>query len=96
MTKEVDLRGIARNANKVYQNNKYIVQEFNDVKRKGKEYTKVMIRRCDSEPIYSWNDLYRIKNEIYGEETEAIQFMPPVSELVDVANLYWFWIELNY
>lgn len=77
----------------VYQNNKYIVQVFRQVKRKGNVYTKVMIRRSDAEPIYSWNDLYRIKNEIFGEETEAIQFMPPKSELVDDANLYWFWIE---
>jgi hypothetical protein len=52
-----------------------------------------MVRRSDSEPIYSWNDLYRIKNEIFGAEVEAIQFMPKVSELVDDANLYWFYIE---
>lgn len=77
----------------VYQNNKYIVQTFLSVERKGKYYTKVMVRRSDSAPIYSWNDLYRIKNEIFGEETEAIQFMPPLSELTDVANLYWFYIE---
>ena len=82
-------------ADKVYRNNKYIVQVFRDVERKGRNYTKVMIRRSDSEPIYSWQDMYRIKNEIFGEEVEAIQFFPKKSELVDVANLYWFWIELG-
>lgn len=80
-------------ADKVYKNNKYIVQAFIDVERKGRNYIKVMIRRSDSEPIYSWQDMYRIKNEIFGEEVEAIQFFPKKSELVDVANLYWFWIE---
>lgn len=80
--------------NKVYQNNKYIVQVFMNVERKGKFYHKVMVRRSDSAPIYSWNDLFKIKNEVFGNEVEAIQFMPKVSELVDDANLYWFWIEL--
>ena len=80
---------------KVYRNNKYIVQAYRDVERKGRNYIKVMIRRSDSEPIYSWQDMYRIKNEIFGEEVEAIQFFPKRSELVDVANLYWFWIELG-
>lgn len=80
-------------ADKVYKNNKYIVQVFRDVERKGRNYIKVMIRRSDSEPIYSWQDMYRIKNEIFGEEVEAIQFFPKKSELVDDANLYWFWIE---
>jgi hypothetical protein len=78
---------------KVYQNNKYIVQVFlNDV-TKGRSMVKVMIRRSDSKPILSWTDLFRIKNEIFGEEVEAIQFLPKKSELVDVKNLYWFFIE---
>lgn len=79
----------------VFQNNKYIVMCFKNSWRKGNYYTKVMCRRSDSAPIYSWNDLYRIKNEIFGEEIEAVQFMPKKSELVDDANLYWFWIEGN-
>lgn len=77
----------------VYQNNKYIVQVFFNSKRKGRLYTKAMIRRADAEPIYSWQDLYRIKNELFGDEIEAVQFMPPKSELIDDANLYWFYIE---
>ena len=77
----------------VWQNNKYIVQVFFSIERKGKLYTRVMVRRSDSQPICSWADLFRIKNEIFGEEVEAVQFLPPKSELTDVANLYWFWIE---
>lgn len=84
-----------RFADTVYRNNKYIVQVFKNVVRKGRNYIKVMIRRSDSEPIYSWQDMYRIKNEIFGEEVEAIQFFPKKSELVDDANLYWFWIEIG-
>lgn len=79
-------------ADQVFKNNKYIVQVFQGIYRKGSFYTKVMVRRCDAAPLSCWQDLYRIKNEIFGEETEAVQFLPPKSELVDVANLYWFWI----
>lgn len=81
------------NPSKVFQNNKYIVFVFRNHLRDGKFYDKVMVRRSDAEPIYSWNDLYRIKNELFGPEIEAVQFMPKVSELVDDANLYWFFVE---
>lgn len=82
-------------ANQVFQNNKYIVQVFWNVVRKGKVYDQVMIRRSDAKPIYSWQDLYRIKNEVFGDEVEAIQFFPPKRELIDVANLYWIFIPKN-
>ncbi len=77
----------------VWQNNKYIVQVFFNSPRKNRLYTKVMVRRSDGKPICSWTDLFRIKNEIFGAEVEAVQFLPRKSELVDDANLYWFWIE---
>lgn len=78
---------------KVYQNNKYIVQIKYRVPRDGDYYTRAMIRRSDSAAIYSWQDMFRIKNEVFGNEVEAIQFFPRSSELVDSANLYWLWIK---
>jgi hypothetical protein len=66
---------------------------YYNVLRNKKMYTKVMCRRSDSKPICDWQDLFRIKNEIFGEEVEAVQFLPRKSELTDVANLYWFFIE---
>ena len=78
----------------VWQNNHYIVQVFFNQKRKGKFYTKAMVKRTDGATLSAWEDLYRIKNEIFGEEVEAVQFLPPKSELTDVANLYWFFIEM--
>jgi hypothetical protein len=80
--------------NQVFKNNLYIVQQFNNVNRFGRIYTKFMIRRSDSEPIEKFYTLQRIKNEICGEDVEAIQFFPRESKLVDVANLYWLWVEL--
>ncbi len=81
--------------NAVYMNNRYVVQCFFNRSIIGKPATKVMVRRCDSEPIYSWPDLQRIKNEIFGAEAEAIQMFPKQSELVDDANLYWLWVLEN-
>lgn len=76
----------------VWMNNRYIVQVFDGQEVFDRPATKLMIRRNDSEPICSWTDLQRIKNELYGPEATAIQFFPPESELVDVANLYWLWV----
>lgn len=80
---------------RVFVNNRYIVQVFTNKLRDFKLYDKILIRRSDSKPIYSWQDLFRIKNEIFGPEVEAIQFFPPVSKLVDEANLYWLWIKVE-
>ena len=76
----------------VWQNHRYIVQAFWGRKILGMPATKLMIRRSDAEPIYSWPDLQRIKNEIYGPEAVAIQMFPAMSGLVDDANLYWLWV----
>lgn len=87
------LRSMNYHIDKVYRNNKYIVMvHYNEIKN-DKKYTRVMSRRSDSQPICNWHDLFRIKNEIFGEEVEAIQFLPKKSELLDTANLYWFFIE---
>ncbi|WP_027184791.1 DUF7694 domain-containing protein [Desulfovibrio inopinatus] len=39
----------------------------------------------------SFRDLMRWKNEWFGEETEAIQVFPKVSEMVDMGNIYHLW-----
>lgn len=77
----------------VWKNNKYIVQlTGEDLMHFGVWWRKVYVRRSDSKPIYSWSDIQRVKNELFGEHVTAIQFFPPQSELVDVANMYWIWI----
>lgn len=76
----------------VWMNNRYVVQSLRNREILGRRATKLMIRRCDSEPIYSWPDLQRIKNELFGPEVQALQMFPKMSELVDDANLYWLWV----
>lgn len=77
---------------RVYQNNKFIVQVFDNKQILGMNATKAMIRRADSGTEVFWADLQRIKNEIWGLEAQAIQMFPKESELVDDANLYWIWV----
>lgn len=78
---------------KVWQNHKYIVFWIRrDRFWCDREWDRIMVRRSDAQPICSWTDLQRIKNELFGDEIEAIQFLPRQSELTDVANLYWFFV----
>lgn len=77
---------------KVFKNNIYIVQVFEvDLGAWGKGQ-KALIRRNDSAPIHKWHDFQRIKNEIFGEESTALEVYPKQSRLIDEANLYWLWV----
>lgn len=49
------------------------------------------IRNADETDI-PWADKQRIKNEIFGRESTAIEVFPKESELVDKANMYHLWI----
>lgn len=42
----------------------------------------------DKQAFHDWRDMQRIKNEICGPETEAIEIFPAESRLVDGANQY--------
>lgn len=53
------------------------------------------IKRNDKNPLHDWRDLQRIKNEILGEEEEAMELYPAESRLVDGANQYHLWCFLG-
>lgn len=40
----------------------------------------------------SWSEKQRIKNEIFGKESVAVEVFPKESELVDQANMYHIWV----
>lgn len=75
----------------VYENSKYIVEEWPCIADCGYS-TRLVIRRFDKEPIHSWTDFQRIKSEIAGPEKVAIEIYPPESELTDTANIYHLWV----
>ena len=69
-------------------NNLFAVQHF--VLNFG-SFDRVMVRRHDSGRI-CWAELQRIKNELFGEDRMAFEMLPRQKDLVDSANMYWFFL----
>jgi hypothetical protein len=69
---------------KFFVNDKYQVR----ITEENQFYWHLSIKRLDKEPIHDWRDLQRIKNELIGEEYEAVELYPAESRLVDAANQY--------
>jgi hypothetical protein len=50
------------------------------------------IRRRDGKPIFrDWRHFQWIKNQLIGEECEAVEIYPAESRLVDTSNKYHLW-----
>ena len=49
------------------------------------------IRRQDRGWPRDWRDFQRIKNEIAGDDAEAVELYPAEDRLVDTANQFWLW-----
>lgn len=56
------------------------------------EMLHLSIKRIDREAFHDWRVFQRIKNEIVGEQFEAVEIYPPESYLVDSANQYHLWV----
>jgi hypothetical protein len=50
------------------------------------------IKRHDKEPINDWREFQDIKNQICGEDSEAVELYPNENRLVDTANQYHLWV----
>lgn len=50
------------------------------------------VLRYDKEPVHSWADMQTIKNQIVGEEFEAVELYPAESRLVDHGAEYHLWV----
>lgn len=46
------------------------------------------IKTLDKQPRHDWREMQRIKNELVGEEVEAVELYPAESRLVDTANQF--------
>ena len=49
------------------------------------------IKRNDRAPCTDWRDFQAIKNQLVGEECEAVEMYPAESRLMDTANSYHLW-----
>ena len=54
--------------------------------------TWLSVKRNDSAAIHNWQHLQQIKNDICGEEREAIELYPAMSRIVDAENQYHIWV----
>lgn len=50
------------------------------------------VSRIDGADGITWDELQRIKNEVWGEEQTAIEVFPPQGELVNDANIRHLWL----
>jgi len=61
---------------------------YNGFPKENGEVVWLSIKRLDKDIIHDWRDLQQIKNEVVGEEAEAIEIYPAESRKMDVANQY--------
>ena len=93
---QIDLQTVPflpRGMTRAYTNNRFVVMIFDHAPVSTGEAIQVLVQRHDNLPILGhWAEMQKIKNEIFGEETTAVEYYPAVSELVDDFNIYWLWI----
>jgi hypothetical protein len=76
-----------------FQNNRYVVMIFDLARVSTGFAVQVLIQKIDNTPILNhWSEIQKIKNELFGEETTAVEYYPAQSELIDNHNIYWIWI----
>jgi hypothetical protein len=74
--------------NEVWLNDKYVVHVRRNEDR---TVSCLSIRRQDRGWPRDWRDFQRIKNQIAGEDVEAVELYPAEDRLVDTANQFWLW-----
>jgi len=88
------LRRLHENLVGVWLNSRYQVNvyrwDFEGVP--GGKMLQLSVKRRDKEVIRDWRDLQRIKNEVCGQECEAVELYPAESRLVDTANQFHIWV----
>lgn len=78
---------------RAYRNNRYTIMIYDGHQTTRGLATRVMVQRLDNTPIpFHWREMQRIKNEVFGKETVAVEYYPAESELIDTHNIYWMWI----
>jgi hypothetical protein len=82
----------------IYLNNHYQVAVDEVEPKEGTNFPPIIhlsIKRRDKRQLSQrshWRDLQRIKNELVGEEHEAVEMYPADSRKVDTSNQYHPWV----
>ena len=97
MNETSDVSPLSQDALKIpeamYVNSRYVVQVYDASEQLGIPMKHLSIRNNENNHMaHDWRDLQRIKNEICGEEKEAIELYPAMSRMVDTSNQYHLWV----
>lgn len=84
---------VPKGMTRAYRNSRFTVMVFDNSPTTKGTAIRVMIQKHDNTPFLKhWSEMQNIKNEIFGEETTAVEYYPAKSQLIDDYNIYWFWI----
>jgi len=61
------------------------------LRRRSENVVHLSIKRIDREPIHDWRDLQEIKNQLLGQDCEAVELYPAEDRRVDAANQFHLW-----
>lgn len=79
-----------------FRNNRFIVMVYDNARCAhfdDRVMPKVFVQRHDNRPIPGhWREMMKIKCQLFGAQACAVEFYPPMSQLVDDANIYWMWL----
>ena len=70
----------------LFVNSRYRVAKYDDG-----DTIHLSIKRLDLQPLQDWRELQRIKNELLGNEVEAVQLHPAESRLLDMCDQVHLW-----
>lgn len=78
---------------RAYENNRYIVMICDNCPTTHGNAIRAMVQKIDDTKIVNhWSEMQKIKNQIFGNQTTAIEYYPSVDSLIDDHNIYWMWI----
>lgn len=78
---------------RAFRNTRYTVMVYDRARVSTGYAIQALVQRHDANIITNhWSEMQKIKNEIFGAETTAIEYYPPQSKLIDKKNIYWMWI----
>lgn len=94
--KAVDMstaKSVPQGMTRAFVNNRYCVMVYDNAPVTTGTAIQVLIQKIDNTPImHHWSEIQRIKNELFGEETTAVEYYPAKSQLIDDFNIYWIWV----
>lgn len=85
LLKMQELLGTGNSGTRAFQNSRYFVHR---TPTEGGGFT-LSIRTLQNDARHDWREFQRIKNELCGEDREAVELYPAESRLVDTSNQFY-------